>query len=637
MRDPQGRSGGPDDFLQRRLLAEPAGFQSLLLASVRESIIASDLQGTVIYWGQGAERLYGYSAEEMVGQSIERILRPGERKIERDARLQQVLATGVWSGQYQQRRRDGSDFWADTVISLIRDEHGQPAGFIGIDRDITDRKRTEEQLQTRTQQLQAITDNAPDLIARLDHNLRHLFVSRAFSQATGIRAAEYLGRTSEELGMSAAFCSRWNQCLRQVLETGRAVEMEFELDTTDPPRYFHALAAPETRRDQAVDTVVVIARDVTAHREADQHLKEVEDRFRAFMQHSPTICFIKDASRRYVYGNKAMRQMLPADRRDILGRDDVELYGEQVAAQLRANDDAILAAGRSLELLESVPTGTGLRHYLVVKFPLDDSSGAHYVGGIAIDLTERRQAEEELQQHQATLAHVTRLSMMGEMVAGIAHEIAQPLSAIANFAAASRKTLADPQGDPQKIGHWVELINQQASRAGEIIDRLRRFVRGSEPQRSTYLLNDLIHDSIKLINAEVKRQTVTLRVELHTPSPRVWADGVQIQQVMINLLRNACEAMQETPLMQRQIHISSRVQEGQVEVCVRDAGVGLPEPDADRVLDAFFSTKPQGMGMGLAVSRRIVDAHGGRLWATSAPEDGTIFHFTLPTYREEQA
>ncbi len=622
------------DITERIEAENQLRFQSQLLESVRESVVACDVEGRVIYWGKGAEVLYGYTTAEMLGQSFEAILRP-EAVSDQQARLQHALRYGCWAGQHLQQRRNGALFWADTFISAIRDAEGHVMGTIGIDRDITERKRTEEQLETRTQELLAITENAPDLIARVNRELRQLFLSRAFSRVTGIAQNAYLGKTCEELGMPPQFCRRWNQSLREVFETGRAVQMEFELEREGTTHYFEALLAPETRREREVETAVVIARDVTEQRQVDQQLKEAEERFRAFMEHSPTAAFIKDADGRYVYCNQAVQRLAPLVVGPVVGKTDWDLFPSETAAKLRANDREVLAANCTIEHSENVPTTLGMREFLVVKFPLSDSSGRPFVGGMAIDMTERRKAEEELQQHHATLAHVARLSTMGEMVAGIAHEIAQPLSAISNFAGASKQTLTGPDGNVEKVRHWVNLIGEQAQRAGAIIDRLRRFVRGSEPQRSPCRLNELIRDSIKLVTAELKRYGVPLRVDLTSPGPRVLADGVQIQQVLVNLLRNACEAMADTPADRREIVVRTVLTDEQVEVLVRDRGVGLPADDPGQVLHAFYTTKPGGMGMGLAVSRRIIDAHGGRLWATPNSRRGTSFHFTLPIHAEQ--
>lgn len=624
------------DVTSRREVEAQLRFQSQLLESVRESVIATDLAGQVIYWGKGAETLYGYSADEVLGQPIDQIRRFANAEAER-MRMEHVLRAGEWNGQSMQRRKDGSQFWADTFISLIRDAQGTPAGVIGIDRDVTERRQTEEQLQARTQELQAITENAPALIARLDRDQRHLYVSRAYAEATAIAPPGYVGKTCRELDLPTPFCDVWEHHVQQVLQTGRAVEMEFELGPSTNRRYFKALVAPETRRGANVETVVVIARDLTDQRQVDQQLKEAEMRFEAFMEHTPTAAFIKDAAGRYVYCNQAATQFFQRSAEEILGRTDRELCPPQMADVLQENDAPVLKLGVTRDQLEAIvgPDSNQLRHFWAVKFPLNDAAGNRYVGGVAIDMTDRKRAEEELQQHQATLAHVARLSTMGEMVAGIAHEIAQPLSAISNFAAASKRTMNMEGGDHDKVRHWIELIGTQSQRAGDIIDRLRRFVRGSEPQRIECRLLDLTQDSIKLVTTELNRYRAVVRVIAEDAQACVLADEVQIQQVIVNLLRNACEAMQETPLGEREISVYLTRRGREVEAQIRDNGSGLPKEDFDKVLDAFFTTKPGGMGMGLAVSRRIIDAHGGRLWATPAECRGTIFHFTLPRQGEE--
>ncbi len=220
---------------------------------------------------------------------------------------------------------------------------------------------------------------------------------------------------------------------------------------------------------------------------------------------------------------------------------------------------------------------------------------------------------------------------MGELVASIAHEINQPLYAIANYAGACQNSMeANPANRVQQVFEWTEEISKQARRAGEIITRLGNFVRKSPPFRSALDMNELVVDSVKLLEFEARRQEIQVQLQLPETSTVTLADRVQIQQVLVNLLRNAFDAMQTVPPARRQVSILGETHDKRIRVRVLDKGIGFRDEDASQLFETFFTTKEEGMGMGLAISRSIIEAHDGRLWAEKNPNGGAIFSFEIP-------
>jgi two-component system sensor kinase FixL len=258
--------------------------------------------------------------------------------------------------------------------------------------------------------------------------------------------------------------------------------------------------------------------------------------------------------------------------------------------------------------------------------------------GFIRDVTARKVAEERLRQRedearslQERLTHFSRLSTMGEMAAGLAHEINQPLAAIAAYAQASQRFLKSSQRNDADVLEALEQINAQALRAGEVIRRLRNFVRNREVKRESVECNRLLDDLRTLAETDARMHNVRLRTEACADLPAVFADPIQLQQVVLNLVRNAIDAMTEAPQDQREVVLSTQVQpEGFVEIVVSDHGSGLAPGTAEQLFHPFFTTKPSGTGLGLAISLSIVRAHGGRLWHTPNPGGGAQFHFTLP-------
>jgi NO-binding membrane sensor protein with MHYT domain len=245
-------------------------------------------------------------------------------------------------------------------------------------------------------------------------------------------------------------------------------------------------------------------------------------------------------------------------------------------------------------------------------------------------LFERTRAEEALRQAQANLAHVSRVMTLGELTASISHEVNQPLAAVVTNGQICLRLLALETPRPDEMRAAVERIVRDANRASEVLQRIRALAQRSEPQMVSLDINDVIREAIPLVQREVSNHGASLRAELASALPPVLGDRVQLQQVVINLLINGVEAM--APIMDRprELHIRSQHDAGQVHVAVRDSGIGIDSGTAEQLFNAFFTTKPSGMGMGLSISRSIIRAHGGRLWASPNPDHGAAFQFTVP-------
>lgn len=259
--------------------------------------------------------------------------------------------------------------------------------------------------------------------------------------------------------------------------------------------------------------------------------------------------------------------------------------------------------------------------------------------GITMDITERKQAEQErerLRQLEADLAHINRVNMLGELAAALAHEIKQPIAASITSANALLRWLAHDPPDLERARAAATRIDQDGNRAADVINRLRSFYKkGPPPEREMVDVKDIIQEMTVLLRDEAIRHSVTIHSELDANVPNFLADRVQLQQVFMNLMLNAIEAMKDTG---GELTIQSRLDpQGQLTISIRDTGVGLPAENAERIFEAFHTTKPQGTGMGLVITRSIVESYGGRVWATPNQGAGATFHFTLPVEAEARA
>ena len=248
------------------------------------------------------------------------------------------------------------------------------------------------------------------------------------------------------------------------------------------------------------------------------------------------------------------------------------------------------------------------------------------------DITERKRAEEALHRAQTELAHVTRVATLGEMTASIAHEVNQPLGAVVNNASACLRWLAGQSPNLEEARKSAALIIADGHRASEIISRIRALAKKAPPQKDWLDINETILEVIALARSEAQGNRIALQTQLSDDVPLILGDRIQLQQVILNLIINAIEAMSGVGEGPRELQVSSGKDDSQgALVAVRDSGPGLDPKSLDRLFTAFFTTKPKGMGMGLDISRSIIEAHGGRLWATANQLRGATFRFTLPS------
>jgi len=259
------------------------------------------------------------------------------------------------------------------------------------------------------------------------------------------------------------------------------------------------------------------------------------------------------------------------------------------------------------------------------------------IDNLSREITEREQAEEKAQKRQAELFHMSRLSTIGEMATGLAHELNQPLCAAMNYANACLHTVRGGNANTDKLIENMEAVTKQTKRAGEIVNRIKDFVRKRQSHQSTVDVNELVKGLFDFIHTDIRKNKVKLDLALAEELPLLLADSVQIEQVLLNLVLNAIEAMADVEMEKRQLTIQTQMGDDHcVEVAVSDTGKAVSAENIEKMFDSFYTTKPDGMGIGLSISQSIIDAHKGKLWANVNPDCGMTFRFTLPVVRQAQ-
>lgn len=369
--------------------------------------------------------------------------------------------------------------------------------------------------------------------------------------------------------------------------------------------------------------------DVTARVQAEEELRQSESMLRALLEAIPDMIF-------RIHRDGTLLDFIPAadsppylPREEFIGKRIEDVLPPDVA-QLCVDSQRKAAETGKVQVIEYRLDLDGVPHDYETRVLV---GAKDELLSIVRDVSAKRQAEERSRRHRDELAHVTRLSTMGEMATGIAHELNQPISGIASYAAACLMMLESASETPhsEKLSEVLSKIEAQAQRAGEIVRRLRKLVVRRDSMYHAVDLGDAIREVVALVDADVAQSGVEIRISAPDEVPGVLADRIQIEQVILNLVRNAMEAMEFARIQQPLLAISvSTTTDGTIDVEISDNGQGIASTDVDRVFEQFYSTKDKGMGMGLSISRTIIEAHGGRLYVANTSANGTMFRFTLP-------
>jgi PAS domain S-box-containing protein len=374
--------------------------------------------------------------------------------------------------------------------------------------------------------------------------------------------------------------------------------------------------------------------EVAQRRRTEETLRASEQRWRSMFEASAVGIALTDENRRFAAANNAFQKMLGYTEEELCSLGPVEITYEDDREASRQMLDEMLAgrcSGYHVEKRYRRKDGTVIWVRVSTAQAPEPGGGLRGIPTIIEDITERKRAEDASQEARDALLRVSRLSTMGELSASIAHEVNQPLSAIVANGIACQRLLAAVNPDLEETKEAVEDIISDGRRASAVLGRIRQLAKKSAPERAMVDVNGAISEVLSLTRHELQRSQITARTELDPHLPPVMADRIQVQQVVLNLVMNGIEAMRGVMDRARVLRVtSSAAPPGQVAVTVEDTGIGFVDDDPEHIFETFFTTKEDGMGMGLSISRSIVQAHGGRLSAALRAPIGAVFSFTLP-------
>ena len=466
----------------------------------------------------------------------------------------------------------------------------------------------------------AIMEASLDAIITIDGQGRIIEFNRTAEHMFGHRRADTVDRDIQSLIIADASRERFTQLIARCQEEGseRIVDVRVEMTAMrDDGGFFPVEVAIKPIALQGRSLYTVYMHDISERRRQEQEIRTLA----AFPSESPSPIMRVNRAGVITYANDASVPLL-------------EYWGCRRAQTMPLNWRRRIQAVLDRSAPREIEIRTGEKFYSLLMAPIGELD---YVNIYARDITDARVAEAEARQHQTELVHVCRLSTMGEMATGIAHELNQPLSAIVNYANGSRRRLELGQLAPETLGESLKQIASQATRAGEIIRRLRALVSRQPVQRRVVRINDLVREVLSFVDYEIRRFDIAVDVDLGVDLPKVRADLVQIEQVILNLVRNAVDAVRESPESERRIRVTTlRTGSATLAIRVEDRGPGLSPEVQARLFEPFFSTKTTGMGMGLVISQTIAEDHGGKITATPRPGGGAVFVLELPAVESQE-
>jgi len=532
---------------------------------------------------------------------------------------------------------NGRTDYSRSVVHPWFKSNGQIGGVVILAELITERTLLEEQLRDSEALYRSLVENIPQCVFRKDLQGRFTYANTRFCEAIGKSVEQVLGMTDFE-HCPPQLASKYRADDQRVVQTGTPLETVEDLRAPDG-----SLRTVRTVKTSVVDAegrvigTQGIFWDITEKRCAEDAVRRSEREFRALADNLPDIVARFDRQYRHIFINRTVESVTGIPAEQFLGKSNADLgMPDNLVCLWHKTMQAVFDTGDRQTIEFAYDGRQGLRHFesrFLPEFAPDGSVESTLA--ICRDVTDRVRSQEQAQQNMTELAHITRLCTIGGLVSEISHEINQPLHAIANFAQAGINELAkSPLVQRPNLFNWLKQISQQANRAAEIIRRAGRFGRKTH-LRSTVNINELVRDCLLLFNFDVRVHQLLVRCELAENLPLILADAIQIQQVLINLLRNAVEALGKNSISDRTVLVRTEIVDDAVQVAVHDNGCGIGADRVAKLFEPFFSTKSEGMGLGLAVCQSIVQSHQGRLWVESNSAEGTTFYFTLPIFKEE--
>ncbi len=596
-----------------------------------------DIRNDELWVTEKWRRLFGFAESEPVSfDRVFQVVHPEDREHMKQL-VQHIFegGSGEYENEYRITRPDGSTRWMAGHGSVELDERGKPAFTRGVTRDITLRKQAEDALRESEARFRTVADAAPVMIWMSGTDKLCNFFNKGWLDFTGRMVEQELGNGWAE-GVHREDFDRCLDIYVNFFDARQPFTMEYRLRRNDGEfRWVLDTGTPRFADDGTFLGYIGSCIDIT-------ELKRAEEKFRLVLDGAPNAMIMVDSAGVISFANAPAATVFGYALSELIGcnietliperfRDRHVGYRKDFHSQPSSR---VMGVGRDLfgrrKDGSEFPVEVGLS-------PIRTAQGLFVLASV-IDITARKQAELEQQRQNMELARVGRVAVMGELAASLAHEVNNPIGAMVANASAAQRLIATGKVGTQELRELLADIAADGRRAGEIIQGIRNMVRKGEERRALIQIEDIIHDLLRIVHAEAVGRDVTVSTEVNSDGGRVWVDRVQLLQVFLNLTLNAFEAMSAMrPDARRLVIHAGSNGNGEIVVSVRDSGPGFPEGLVEQLFEPFFSTKAEGTGMGLAISRSIIEAHGGTLSGENCDNGGACFTVCLPQAKEDKS
>ena len=607
----------------------------VVVETASDAVVSIDESGSIILTNPATTRVFGYNPEELIGKPLTALM-PGAMRNLHETGFQRYLQTGVrhlnWQGtEVTALRANGEEFPAEVSFGeMTADRRSVFTGFI---RDISEKKRAEEVIRASERSLSLIINTMPVLAWSALPDGTVDFFNRRWLDYTGLSPEQARGR-----GWLDAFhpddFSQISEYWRSIIGAGESGEIEVRLRRFDGDyRWFLLRAEPMRDESGAILKWYGTNTDINDRKRAEEALRIRELNLLQITETIPEMLWSASADGAIEYCNGrlldytgfSLEQVMNEGWMSLLHPDDVEPTTEAWKLSVKSG------APYRVEVRTIHAADSAYRWCVMSALPLLDQEGRIVKWhGAVVDMHDWKQAQEQLRNTQAELARMMRVMTIGQLTASIAHEVSQPLSGIITNANTCLRML---KNDPPNIEGALETAQRtirDGNRAGDVITRLRTLFSKKQINIEPVDVNEAAREVLALLSSEIQKRDLQLQYEFSNDLPRVMGDRVQLQQVILNLLRNGLDAMETVIDRPRRLLIRTETDHNCVRVSVQDSGVGFDPELTNRLFESFFTTKQEGMGIGLSVSRSIVEAHRGSLWATRNDGPGATFAFSIP-------
>ncbi|USQ98104.1 PAS domain-containing sensor histidine kinase [Caulobacter sp. RL271] len=619
---------------------------SLTISTIPAMVWSTEPDGMLDSWNQPFLDFAGVAFEEIEGDGFYRLFHPEDLEALRATWNEVVGSKRPQETEGRMRGRDGQYRWFAFRQNPLLDNDGNVLKWYGIVVDIEDRKRvegallaSEAALRDNERRLEHIINAVPGLVWSAGADGAITFLSQQYLDYIGVDAESALaGAWADALHPddAAGLLAAWVTAMTEE----RAHEHEARLRRADGSyRWMLFRASPHVDCYGRVVEWFGVNIDIEDRKDAQDALsssevalRDSERELQQIVSSIPGLTWSSDAQGATRFWSQQYLDYAGAELDDVLGFKFADYIHPDDREPIMEMWAGIIAAGEPGEAELRLRRADGeYRWFLIRACPFFDEQGnLTQWFGVNVDIENRKRAEEDLRQSQSDLAHVTRMTTIGELAVSIAHEVNQPLMAVVTNAGACLRWLDGAQTDIAMARQAAERIVRDGHRAGDIITSLRNLARKSAPRMDRVSLEDVVQPVLDLLQGEFKRHSVVAKAELDEGASAILGDATQLQQVLLNLIMNGVEAMAGTAVATRRLTVRGKTRDGEALVSVTDTGPGLGTDDPDRLFEAFFSTKAEGIGMGLAICRSIIEAHRGRIWAANSATRGGVFSFTLP-------